>query len=150
MFESDAHIGRSVIRRGEIVEVIDDGDLQLVIATGLHGETIKSAHRSQYFGSSENPPVGSHGQFLLSNGRPDQAYMMAAEHPDHRPRNTGAGEKVLYNAHGDVISIVKQNIRIVTPKFTVEAATIELKGDIQHTGDMNTSGVHTDSNGVHA
>ena len=35
------------------------------------------------------------------------------------------------------------------PTSTIDSPTIELKGDITHTGDMTTSGIHTDSLGPH-
>lgn len=149
MFRTDAHSARLAVRRVELVEVDDSGPLQRVTVLGYADEVIKGAHRVQLFGETSHPPVGSHGLALLVNGRPDQSVILGLEHPDHRPRNLPRGERALYNAHGDVIFLYKEKIKVVTQTFELVAPTIKLQGNIEHTGDMTTSGVHTDSNGVH-
>ena len=113
-YAADRHIGRNVLRRVEVVEVDDTGPQQLVIVKGLAGEIMRLPYRAQYFGASGNPPPGSDGLALLIGGRPDQAVLIGIEHQDHRPRNIGVGEKVLYNAHGDIIKIFKEQIEVVT------------------------------------
>jgi phage baseplate assembly protein V len=54
------------------------------------------------------------------------------------------GAKVNITADGDV------NIISNSGQATIQAATINLKGNIVHTGDITTSGVHTDSLGHHS
>ncbi|MFZ4807463.1 MAG: phage baseplate assembly protein domain-containing protein [Hyphomicrobiaceae bacterium] len=149
MFHTDMHTARLTIRRVELLETDDAGELQLVTVRGYADEVLKGAHRVQMFGETSHAPAGAHGLALLVNGRPDQSIVLGLEHPTHRPKGIGAGERVLYNAHGDIIGIYKQKIRIVTQEFEVVAPTIKLTGDITHTGNMDTTGVHTDSNGVH-
>jgi len=93
-FPGDMHIGRSVIRRVEVVEVDDTGTQQLITAKGLAGEQFKTAYRAQVHGSSGVPPAGSEGYVLFSQGRPDQAFVVGVEHKDHRPRGMAPGDKV--------------------------------------------------------
>jgi phage baseplate assembly protein V len=42
----------------------------------------------------------------------------------------------------------QQTVLVKAPVVTLEGA-LEFKGDITHTGNMTTSGVHTDANGIH-
>ncbi len=149
MFGADLHSARLAIRRGEIVETVDDGEHQVATARGYADEVFRRAHRAQAFGFSSRPPAGSHGIALLGNGRPDQSVLIGFEHPTHRPRSLGDGESVLYNAHGDVIFVYKKKIKTKTETWELEATTMVIKADIVHTGNMSTSGVHTDSNGTH-
>jgi hypothetical protein len=51
--------------------------------------------------------------------------------PGSRPKNIGAGETVLYNAHGDVVSIIKNKVRIVTTTYEVVATDIILDGTVR-------------------
>jgi phage gp45-like len=149
MYPTDYLSARLSVRRVELIETDDSGEMQRTTVRGYADEVIKLGHRVQPFGDSGHAPPGAHGLALLVNGRPDQSVLLGLEHPQHRPRNTAVGERVLYNAHGDVIFLYKQKIRVVTQEFEVVAPTIKLTGNITHTGDMATSGVHTDSNGVH-
>jgi phage gp45-like len=149
MFQSDLHSSRLAIRRVELVETDDSGELQRVTVRGYADEVIKLGHRVQTFGDTGHAPPGAHGLALLVNGRPDQSVLLGLEHPEHRPRNVARGERVLYNAHGDIIGIYKQKIRVVTQEIELVAPTIKITGNIQHTGSMTTTGTHTDANGVH-
>ena len=116
-FHDDKHAARLMNTRGELIELDDSGEIQLVKAHGLYGEQLVDVHRVQGFGLSSMPPAGSHGLIQTVGGRRDHAVIMGMEHPDHRPRNTGAGETILYNAHGDAVSIIKQNIRIKSARI---------------------------------
>lgn len=147
-YPGDMHIGRSVIRRVEVVEVDDTGTQQLITAKGLAGEQFKTAYRAQMHGSSGVPPAGSEGYVLFSQGRPDQAFLLGVEHKDHRPRGMAAGDKVIYDAHGNIVSLVQGEIRIKCPKIVFEC-NLEITGNITQTGDFAQDGVHTDSNGPH-
>lgn len=155
-YYADINTGRIMLSRAELTETFDDGEFQLVHALGHADETFHKIGRNQPFGFSSHAPAGSVGHVLSVGGRRDAAWALGLEHPEHRPRNTAAGESVLYNAHGDVIFVHKKKIKVTTETFEVVAQTIkltaavEITGDITHTGNMTTSGVHTDSNGVHS
>ena len=116
-FFDDKHAARLMNTRGELIEIDDSGKIQLVRVHGHYGEQIAKAHRVQSFGMSAVPPKGAHGLIQAVGGRRDQAVLVGLEHPDHRPVNTGAGETIIYNAHGDAVSIVKRNIRVVSPRI---------------------------------
>lgn len=155
-FDADWHTPRVTIRRAEITKIDDAGEQQFADIRGLEGEEFKAVYRAQTFGISGNPPPGSDGIVLMLGGRPDQAMLIGSEHPSHRPKNLPVGCKAIYNAHGDIISLLQRKIRIVTQGFEVEAKSLKLKGpltiegDVTHQGNITTSGTHTDANGVHS
>lgn len=101
------------LRRVSVVEIDDSGTQQRVRATGLAGEEFRNVVRAQPFGFSSVPPSGAEGLLLAQGGRADRAHMLGLEHPDHRPRSVEVGGSVIYDASGQVISIFKNNIRIV-------------------------------------
>jgi phage gp45-like len=118
-FHDDKHTARLMNTRGQLIELDDSGEIQLVKAHGLYGEKMSDVHRVQGFGLSSTPPEGSHGLLQAVGGRRDQVVVMGMEHPDHRPRDISPGETILYNAHGDTVSIIKQNIRIKSARVDV-------------------------------
>jgi len=117
MFPTDHFGTRTSLRRAELVEVDDSGEHQLATALGYDEERFTKIHRIQPFGMTSVPPKGAHGLVGLVNGRLDQAVLLGIEHQSHRPKNTPAGCTILYNAHGDAVSIVQQNIRIVSARI---------------------------------
>lgn len=147
-YAADQNVGRLTILRGKIQETHDDGETQLITASGMKGQRFSKVGRNLPFGFSSHAPAGSIGHFLAANGRPDQVWALGFEHPEHRPRNLGAGFTAIYNSHGDIVSLVEQEIRIVTGKV-VFTCDLEITGNITHTGNYNQTGVHIDSNGPH-
>lgn len=139
-FYADLHGVRNSLRRVEVISVDDSGGQQFVSVKGLDGEVFRDVYRAQYFGSSGVPPQGSDGLMLLVGGRPDQAVLVAVEHPDKRKKGLGDGERVLYNAHGDVIYQWKDHIKVETAKFEVAATNIIFTGAIQITGNITQAG----------
>lgn len=117
MYQNDLNIGRNVLRRIEVIEVDDSGPIQRVIVKGFEGEIMKLPLRGQYFGATGNPPPGSVGYALLASGRPEQSFFLGTEHPEHRPKNLPVGCKKIYNAHGDVVSLVEHNIRVKSARI---------------------------------
>lgn len=148
MYYADTDIGRMALHRGRIVETHDDGDIQLITATGMKGQRFTKVGRNQPFGFSSHAPPRSIGTFLAMNGRPDQVWALGFEHPQHRPRNLDPGFTAVYNAHGDIISLVEREIRVVTGTLKITGDLV-LEGTFTHTGDYAQTGVHTDNNGPH-
>jgi len=67
--------------------------------------------------------------------------------------NTTDGAKFNVQADGDIINESKSgsiNVKSDGGTITIEASTIYLKGTVQHTGNMSTSGIHTASDGPHS
>jgi phage baseplate assembly protein V len=156
-----------------IINKVDDkGDQQLVDYKGLAGEEHTEVLRIQPFGLSTNPPPGSEGLVVGLASR-DMPVVLGAEHPDHRPKDLKPGATRIYDksgAHVDLDSegkiTVKNGKATVTidkegnlsaegvsfkfkGPFTIEGE-MTFKGNINHTGDMVTSGTHTDGVGKHA
>lgn len=106
----------------------DDGLLYGAVR-GRAGERRVGVLHAQQHGLASRPPKGSVGVKLAMGGRHAQPIMFGAEHPSMRPRMQ-PGETVLYNAYGEAVSIVQNNIRIVSGgTITIKAATIVLDGD---------------------
>ena len=174
-YPTDQHAHRNAIRRIIVKEVDDSKPQQKITASGLYSEEIKMGYRNQDFGVSSVPPIDSEGYALSLAGRTDQIFMMGTEHKDHRPTNKKPGETFLYDANGNVISMVKDSnggsveIKVdgagkVTVKgaksVTVESAeSVTVKGDqgisidsgsgaVTVKGDINQTGSLT-STGSH-
>lgn len=161
---ADWDIGRNTIRRVQVVEIDDDGTQQRAIVTSLAGEEMKMAYRGQYFGATGVPPKGADGFAILIGGRPDQAVFLGIEHKDHRVHPLDSGEKAIYDAHGNVIKLLgegkdkiihikgaekvtvegAQEVTIKSDtKIVIEAADkIQIKGDIEHEGNITSTGQH--------
>ena len=65
-------------------------------------------------------------------GRADRLTCLGVDDPRYRP-NLGAGAVALYNSQGNIISLVQQNIRIVSgqpiavtaPSMTINGRTVQ-------------------------
>lgn len=116
------------ISRATIEAVDDAGTQQLVRARGLRAETFTEVHRVQPHGLSAVPPVGSEGTFLRL-GASERVLALGFENKQHRPRGLNPGEVALYDASGQMVSLVQQKIRIVSAtKVEIVAPEIVLDG----------------------
>jgi phage baseplate assembly protein V len=122
---------RAQLLRAILATVDDSGSQQLMKLTGLAGQTIGEAVRSQPFGLTSVPPAGAEALILAIGGGMDRAHALGVEHPQHRPTGNPAGSTVLYDANGNAVSLVQSNIRIVSPgTVTITAPTIVLNGSV--------------------
>ncbi|UMY19139.1 phage baseplate assembly protein [Methylobacterium organophilum] len=139
-FDNDDAV-RTMLRRAAIKKVEDDGTQQIVTATGLKGEEFK-VYRQQGHGVSSVPPIGSEGFVLALGGRSDRMLFLQGEHKDHRPSKQKAGDTVIYDAHGNAISLVEKNIRLVSGgTITLKGQKIVLDGEV-HLGGEGGQLVH--------
>jgi phage baseplate assembly protein V len=136
---------RAMLRRASIVSSNDSGVQQLLALSGLASDLPKNIVHVQPFGFSSNPPAGGEGLIVCPGGRSDRAMFIGGEHPQHRPLNTAAGGTIVYDAYGDVVSIVQANIRIVhAMQVSIESPEVIIKGALTVTETFNvqnTSGV---------
>lgn len=116
---ADRDIGRTQLLRARLIETDDANDFQQLTFQGLKNQRPSQIGRNQPFGLSTHAPPGSIGHILNVGGRADQMWCLGFEHKDHRPRDLGAGYTVLYNAHGDAVSLVQQNIRIKSARVDI-------------------------------
>ncbi len=118
--------------RARLSGLDDSGGLQTARATGLRGTQFTDVVRLQPFGFSSTPPVGSVGVLLQQSGASERAYALGFEHPDHRPGGLADGGTRIYDASGQVISIVERKIRVVGgDEIHFSATKIILEGDVR-------------------
>jgi phage gp45-like len=118
--------------RMRIDVVYERGGLQYVDGTGAAGERLKGVLWLDTHGHATSPPIGAVGIVQAMGGNRDQMIVTGAEMPGKRPVGIGAGETVLYNAHGQAISIITNEVRIVGgAKITLTAGEIILDGTVR-------------------
>lgn len=153
------HENRGRVSRVIITKVHNDGPQQRIDYEGVDGEKHTDVLRIQVFGFTNNPPAGAEGVVLAMNAR-DAPMLLGIEHPDHRPADDPPGTSRQYDAAKSTVYLdgagnvhVKAASGAVTvegtSEITIKAPTVKIIGNIEHTGNMNTSGVHIDSNGPH-
>lgn len=105
MFHADAHSGRGMIRRVEVIEVDDSGGSQVVTMQGLADEIFKISMRGQGHGLTGVPRKGAIGHIFLAGGRPDQAFVLNLEHPDDRIKGKDPGATTIYSSDGKNVEV---------------------------------------------
>ncbi len=143
----------------------DSGDQQLVDYEGLEGEEHTKVLRIMPHGLISNPDEKAEG-IITGLGTRDMPVFFGGEHPDKRPKGLpknaagfydGSGLLVYGDGQGNIIvrkaksidAEVEGEAKLKAKTLTLEATTIKLKGNVEHTGNMTTSGTHTDSIGTH-
>ncbi|MDI7864290.1 phage baseplate assembly protein [Rhizobiaceae bacterium n13] len=130
-------IGKRIELDGTIVE--KDGQ-QFVSGRGLFRDGYTRIHRIEPHGFASSPVKGGQGLLLAPNGDADQAFVVGGEHPGHRPGNLPGGGTAIYDASGNIISLVGTKIRIVAP-------VLELVGDLDVQGNIHATGTIIDELG---
>lgn len=98
---------------------------------GRAGQAPRDMLSVQQHGFASRPPTGAVGSALTLGGEHGQTLLLGGEHPGHRPP-LGVGETAIYNAHGAVISVVKNEVRFVHPtKVHIVAPEIILEGTVR-------------------
>ncbi|WP_299453394.1 phage baseplate assembly protein V [uncultured Pigmentiphaga sp.] len=119
---------RAMIRRARLVSLDDGGGQQMMSLAGLKGDRPGRVPRVQPYGFTSNPPAGSVGVILSLGGRSDRAMVIGVEHEDYRPRNLPAGATAIYDQHGNMVSLVEQQLRVVhAQEVVIEAPQIVLQ-----------------------
>lgn len=121
---------RTMLRRVRLLELDNSGTLQTLRVAGLKGEQLAGVPRVQPFGFSANPPAGAEGLLLALSGRSDRAMVLGVEHPAHRPSAREGGSTALYDANGNIVSLVQAEIRVRhATKIVLEAGGVTLTVD---------------------
>lgn len=116
-----------MLRRATVLETDDSGTQQILKKLrGLASERPEDVYRPQPHGFSSHPPKGSEGWFAAMGGRSDRLLALGFEHKDHRPKNLPEGGAALYDMHGKVLKIVKDEIDIdaAGKPVTIRNATV--------------------------
>lgn len=130
-FEHDDAI-RSMLRRARLLKADDSGSQQLVDLMALAGDKPRKVFRPQPFGYTSTPPVDSEGVVLALGGRSDRLVYFDGGHKDYRPTSRPGGSTAIYDAYGQIVSLVEKQVRIVgTDTVTIKAPTIVLEGNVK-------------------
>ena len=112
------------------------GGQQLVTGRTQRGEGLKDIPRPEPHGFASNPPQGAVGVALALGPDRSQMVVMGVEHPDQREGITGAGHQAIYDGHGNVVSLVQSDLRIVgTNRVTIVGPKIVLDGEVHLGGE---------------
>lgn len=155
---------QNVAHRAVLRKVNDGGSQQLVDYDGLEDESHSEVLRILPHGMISNPPAGSEG-IVVGLGTRDMPVFFGGEHPDKRPTGLPDSAAGFYDGSGLLVygdgqgNVFVKGAKTLTAEIegdcSIKAATITLegaikfKGDIEHTGNMTTSGLHTDAAGGH-
>ncbi len=120
----------------------EKGGQQFVSGRGMYGDGYTRIHRPEPHGFISSPPKGSKGLVLPSPTNPDFAVVLGLEHPAHRPSGIPGGGTAIYDASGNIISLVGNKIRLVAPTFEF-VGNVEVQGNINATGSIIDAGGNT-------
>ena len=160
MSQSHRNSGAGHNTRVSLTQTDDTGPQQLVAMTGLDGQQIGEAVRSQHFGFTSHAPAGAEGLALMLGGGADRVHALGLEHPQYRPRNLPEGSSRQYDAFGNYVDLSNGAITIVHASkivlqvggvsFTLTSSGIVVSGgSITHDGKhIDKTHVHTDAGGV--
>lgn len=142
-YSSDDVVG-SAVRRARITKVDDSGTQQKVDLIGLAAEKPQKIVRVQPHGFSSYPVDDAEGVMIQMSGRSGRTLFLGGEHKDKRPKNLPKGGTVIYDADGNVVRVVGDDLQIKHKTKIVLAVgetqiiitedKIVLKGNV-HLGD---------------
>ena len=72
--------------------------------------------------------------------------MLGGEHPGKRPSGLPGGAAAIYDASGNIISLVGTKIRLVAPLFEF-IGSVTIEGDLDVTGNIHATGTIIDDAG---
>jgi phage gp45-like len=134
-------------KRFEFDGTIDERDgQQFVSGRGVYGDGYTRIHRIEPHGFMSNPIKGAKGLLISPNGNPDEAYVLGGEHPGRRPAGMPGGATAIYDANGNIISLVGNKIRLVAPLFEF-VGSLALEGDLEVEGNIHATGTIIDDAG---
>ncbi|MBD9390123.1 phage baseplate assembly protein [Agrobacterium sp. AGB01] len=125
---------------------VERGGQQFVSGRGLFKDGYTNVHRIETHGLLSMPVKGAKALLISPNDDPDQAYVIGGEHPSHRPQDIPSGGTAIYDANGNIISLVGAKIRLVAPLFEF-VGNITLQGDLNVTGNIHATGSIIDEGG---
>ncbi|WP_051776836.1 phage baseplate assembly protein domain-containing protein [Pseudorhizobium pelagicum] len=126
--------------------IVERGGQQFVSGRGVYGDGYTRIHRIEPHGFMSNPIQGAKGLLIAPNGNPDEAYVLGGEHPGKRPAGMPGGATAIYDANGNIISLVGNKIRLVAPVFEF-VGNLTIEGDLDVTGSIHATGTIIDEAG---
>jgi phage gp45-like len=125
--------------------IAEEGGQQFVNGRGAYGQGFTRVHRPEPHGFASQPIKGSKGLILSPNAQSDEAYVFGGEHPEKRPTGLPAGATALYDASGNIIKLVGNQIEI--SGNTVWAGNLTITGNLHVNGNITASGSIIDQGG---
>jgi phage gp45-like len=107
---------------------------QFVDGKGFAGDVFRRVHRPEPHGFASHPVKGGIGALLQSRGNRDSAYIFGGENPQLRPSGDmlTAGGTAIYDAAGNIVSVVAAKLRIVhSAAVHIVAPEIILEGTVK-------------------
>ncbi len=156
---------QSMFVRGTVARVDDGKKMQELRLDLEHGHQPTKVEHIHPYGISFKPHPDAEVVAVSMGGNRDHMMVIAVGDRRYRLKDLKDGEFAIHDDQGQKVHFTRDGVVVDTPKKVniksgepthIEAPTITLKGalvfqgDITHTGNMNTTGVHTDSNGLHA
>ena len=115
-----------------------EGGQQFVNGQGYGGDRWKRVHRPEPHGFASHPVQGGIGFALNQRGNRESAYVLGGENPGLRPKGEflTAGGTAIYDAAGNIVSVVGARLRIVhSREIHLAAPKIVLEGDVYLGGE---------------
>ncbi|OYX12222.1 MAG: hypothetical protein B7Z15_10305 [Rhizobiales bacterium 32-66-8] len=106
---SDANVTRMLLSG----KVEHTNGQQFLGGKGLAGERFPRVHRVEPHGFTSHPVAGGIATVMQARANRDSVYALGGANPDLVPA-LGVGGTALYNQHGNIISIVEHDIRLVS------------------------------------
>jgi phage baseplate assembly protein V len=132
MYDEHHDAVRTMLRRGILKAVnTSDADHQRFDVDGHVEESLKNLVSPMHYGFYSEPMPGASVQMLMQGGRSDKGHVIGVDDPRYRPKSLAPGASAIYDASGQIVSLVQRKIRIVSPDHVVlKAATIHLVGTV--------------------
>lgn len=124
---------------GSLTRLVLDGTVehregqQFVNGKGLASDLFERVHRIEPHGFASHPVEGGIGALMTARGSRDSAYVFGGENPALRPKGEWLtqGGTAIYDAGGNIISIVGAKLRIVhATEIILQAPRIVLDGTV--------------------
>ena len=126
--------------------VVERGGQQFVSGRGTMADGWTEIHRIEPHGFASHPIKGGKALLLPMPGNPDVAFVLGGENPANRPADLPQGGTALYDAAGNIISLVGSRIRLVAPLFEF-VGDVSIDGNIEMTGGITAAGSIVDGDG---
>ena len=123
---------RTGLRRATLTSLdTGDADHQRASLDGLTGESLRNVVRPMDFGFYSEPMAGASAMLMMLGGRSDRAHVLGFDDPRYRPQPLGAGSSAIYDATGNIVSLVQRKVRIVSPgDIYLQAPNIHIVGQV--------------------
>lgn len=140
---------QTMISRGEVRTVNDALKMQLLDVRLEDGYKPSKVEHWHPYGFSHHPKSRAEVLALALGGNRDHMVIIGTADRRYRVREMAAGEVAVHDDQGQVVHFKRDRILVKSSKpVTIEAPTIELKGEVRVTGDIIQTGSIT-STGVH-